>query len=86
MSVPARELLAEALAACRPHAAELGALGELALIEELADDPPAARQRRAAARHGDPSGAVITAAAEFARPTVALASASAAADATLPLG
>jgi carboxylate-amine ligase len=72
-SVPARVLLADAVAACRPHAAQLGTEGELALVEELADDPPANRQRRAAARRGHPSGAVAAAAAEFGRPTASTA-------------
>jgi carboxylate-amine ligase len=42
---PAREMLAELLAACEPHAAALGCETELASVDELADSPGDHRQR-----------------------------------------
>ena len=49
---PARELLAELLAACRPVATDLGCGAELAAAAVVAADPGYARQRRYAAEHG----------------------------------
>ena len=42
---PAREILGELLAACAPHAAELGCEAELAAVGELAAEPGDRRQR-----------------------------------------
>jgi carboxylate-amine ligase len=54
---PARELLDELLAACAPHAAELGCEAELAAVAELADEPGYHRQRVLAGVHqGDAIG------------------------------
>jgi carboxylate-amine ligase len=44
--VPARALLGEVLEAVAPHALRLGSSDDLAAVERLAADPPAARQRR----------------------------------------
>ena len=49
---PARDMLAELVAACAPVAAELGCGAELASIAAIADDPGYARQRRIAAEYG----------------------------------
>ncbi len=46
---PAADWLAEALAACAPHAAALGCENDLALVSELACEPGAPRQRAVAA-------------------------------------
>jgi len=46
--VPVPEVLADLLAACRPHAQELGCEEELASVTDLVDDPPARRQIREA--------------------------------------
>jgi glutamate---cysteine ligase / carboxylate-amine ligase len=48
----ATDVLAERLEACRPYAAALGCLSELAHVVALAHDPGHARQRRLAARLG----------------------------------
>ena len=54
---PAREILDDLLAACAPHATELGCEAELAAVAALADDPGHQRQRRlAGVRYGDPAG------------------------------
>ncbi|HKG01939.1 MAG TPA: YbdK family carboxylate-amine ligase [Conexibacter sp.] len=68
---PARETLDDLLAACAPHAAELGCEAELAAVAALADDPGHQRQRMlAGVREGEPAGPalgalVATLAAEF---------------------
>ena len=49
---PARDMLAELVAACVPVAAELGCGAELAAVAAIAADPGYARQRRFAAEHG----------------------------------
>jgi carboxylate-amine ligase len=51
--VPVRELLARALAACAPHAEDLGCAGELAGLGRISDQPDPAWQRAAA---GGPRG------------------------------
>jgi glutamate---cysteine ligase / carboxylate-amine ligase len=57
---PAREILDDLLAACAPHAAELGCETELAAIAALADDPGYERQRMlAGVRQGEPVGPAI---------------------------
>jgi carboxylate-amine ligase len=48
----ASDVLAQRLEACRPYAAALGCLSELAHVAALARDPGHARQRRLAARNG----------------------------------
>ena len=48
--VPVRDLLADLLAICRPHAQDLGCEEELADVTRLIDDPPARRQLRIARR------------------------------------
>jgi carboxylate-amine ligase len=56
---PAREALDDLLAACAPHAADLGCAAELAAVAALADDPGDQRQRRlAAVSDGDPVAAL----------------------------
>ena len=53
---PAREVLDDLLAACAPHAAELGCMAELEAVTALADDPGDQRQRMlAGARRGEPA-------------------------------
>jgi glutamate---cysteine ligase / carboxylate-amine ligase len=53
---PAREILDDLLAACAPHATELGCEAELAAVAALADDPGHQRQRMlAGVRYGDPA-------------------------------
>jgi glutamate---cysteine ligase / carboxylate-amine ligase len=53
---PAREILDDLLAACAPHATELGCETELAAVAALADDPGHQRQRMlAGVRYGDPA-------------------------------
>ncbi len=47
--VPVRELLADVLAACAPHAEDLGCVEELAGVLEISDQPDPAWQRFAAA-------------------------------------
>jgi glutamate---cysteine ligase / carboxylate-amine ligase len=57
---PARELLDDLLAACAPHAAELGCEAELAAAAVLADDPGDQRQRTLAGVHqSDPAGPAL---------------------------
>jgi carboxylate-amine ligase len=57
---PARETLDDLLAACAPHAAELGCAAELATLAALADDPGDKRQRTlAGVRQGDPAGPAL---------------------------
>jgi glutamate---cysteine ligase / carboxylate-amine ligase len=57
---PAREILDDLLAACAPHAAELGCEAELAAVATLADDPGYQRQRMlAGVRQGEPVGPAI---------------------------
>lgn len=57
---PAREILDELLAACAPHAAELGCEAELAAVAALADDPGDQRQRMLAdVRRGDAVGPAL---------------------------
>ena len=54
---PAREMLDDLLAACAPHAAELGSEAELTAVAALADDPGHQRQRVLAGVHqGDRVG------------------------------
>jgi carboxylate-amine ligase len=53
--VPARELLGQTLAACRPHADDLGCAAELETIRQLSDRPGRARQMSGA---GGPDGLV----------------------------
>jgi hypothetical protein len=54
---PAREILDDLLAACAPHAAELGCEPELTAVAALADDPGHVRQRMlAGVRQGDRVG------------------------------
>jgi len=54
---PAREILDELLAACAPHAAELGCEAELAAVAGLAAEPGDHRQRLVAGvRQGEPVG------------------------------
>jgi carboxylate-amine ligase len=54
---PAREILDELLAACAPHAAELGCEAELAAVAGLAAEPGDHRQRLVAGvRQGEPIG------------------------------
>jgi carboxylate-amine ligase len=54
---PARDVLDELLAACRPHAARLGCEAELAAVRTLAAEPGDHRQRMLAGAHeGDPVG------------------------------
>jgi carboxylate-amine ligase len=47
--VPVRELLARILAACEPHAEDLGCAGELAGLRQISDEPDPAWQRAHAA-------------------------------------
>jgi carboxylate-amine ligase len=57
---PAREILDELLAACAPHAAELGCEAELAAVAMLADAPGDHRQRLCAGvGQGDPVGPAL---------------------------
>jgi gamma-glutamyl:cysteine ligase YbdK (ATP-grasp superfamily) len=57
---PARELLDDLLAACAPHAAELGCEAELAAAAALADAPGDQRQRTLAGNHqSDPAGPAL---------------------------
>jgi carboxylate-amine ligase len=59
---PARELLDDLLAACAPHAAELGCETELAAVSVLADDPGDQRHRRLAGTYaGRPTGPTLPA-------------------------
>lgn len=51
-AVPVREIAAELLQACAPHAAELECSAELEQLDELIDDPGPARQRHLASRSG----------------------------------
>ncbi|HUR83971.1 MAG TPA: YbdK family carboxylate-amine ligase [Solirubrobacteraceae bacterium] len=51
-AVPVREIAAELVSACAPHAAELGCSEELAAIDALIADPGPARQRKLASRLG----------------------------------
>ena len=67
--VPVRELLASVLAALRPYAEQLDCADELADVERLAADPPAARQRAAAAGPGGIEGVAGALSADFAAPT-----------------
>jgi carboxylate-amine ligase len=54
---PAREILEELLAACAPHAGELGCEAELAAVAGLAAEPGDHRQRLVAGvRQGEPIG------------------------------
>jgi carboxylate-amine ligase len=53
--VPARDVLAQTLAACRPHAQELGCAAELDAVGQLGDRPGRARQMSGA---GGPDGLV----------------------------
>ena len=55
--MPAAEILERLLAACAPHAAELGCEAELATVRALAEDPGDHRQRMlAGVAQGDPVG------------------------------
>jgi carboxylate-amine ligase len=71
---PARDVLAELLSACEPHAAELGCEAELAAIPALAAEPGHQRQRLIAGVHqgdavGPGLGLLVSAlASEFAAP------------------
>ena len=51
--VPVSEIAHEVVDACMPHAADLGCADELALVRNLVDKPPAARQRELAGETGD---------------------------------
>ena len=51
--VPVAEIAHEVVDACMPHAADLGCADELALVRNLVDKPPAARQRELAGEDGD---------------------------------
>jgi glutamate---cysteine ligase / carboxylate-amine ligase len=62
--VPAREQLATLLAACGPHADDLGCRAELSGVPTLARNPGARRQRDAARAHGQ-AGLVAALAAVF---------------------
>ena len=53
MRVPVAEIAHEVVDACMPHAADLGCADELALVRNLVDKPPAARQRELAGEAGD---------------------------------
>jgi carboxylate-amine ligase len=68
----ASDVLAERLEACRPYAAALGCLSELAHVAALARDPGHARQRRLAARKGL-DGLVASLVEDFARARCAMA-------------
>jgi glutamate---cysteine ligase / carboxylate-amine ligase len=57
---PAREILGELLAACAPHAAELGCQAELTAVRELAAEPGDRRQRIVAGlAQGEPVGPAL---------------------------
>jgi gamma-glutamyl:cysteine ligase YbdK (ATP-grasp superfamily) len=57
---PPREMLDDLLAACAPHAAELGCEAELDAVAALSDDPGDERQRTlAGVRQGDPAGPAL---------------------------
>jgi carboxylate-amine ligase len=66
--VPARALLEEMVGALRVHATALGCLPALGLVERLALDPPANRQRAAAFRAGALPGVVESLADSFVGP------------------
>ncbi len=51
-TVPVREVAAELISACGPHAGELGCAAELELIEDLLNQPGPARQRQFAEERG----------------------------------
>ncbi|MEA2244237.1 MAG: glutamate---cysteine ligase / carboxylate-amine ligase [Solirubrobacteraceae bacterium] len=51
-AVSVREMAGELMSACAPHAVALGCASQLALLEDLLDDPSPARQRDLAARDG----------------------------------
>jgi carboxylate-amine ligase len=53
--MPARDVLAGTLAACLPHAEELGCASELDAVRQLSDRPGRARQMSGA---GGPDGLV----------------------------
>jgi len=65
--VPARDVLAELLEACAPHAEALGCAAELALVDELARSSGADRQL-SLAREGGPSAAMAGLARAFLAP------------------
>jgi carboxylate-amine ligase len=66
--VPARQALEQLVAAARPHAQALDCLPELALLRDLAEYPPAARQRRLAAGPGGLPRMVEALSSAFAAP------------------
>jgi carboxylate-amine ligase len=51
-AVSVRDIASELMSACAPHAAALGCVAQLDLLEDLLDDPGPARQRDLAARDG----------------------------------
>jgi carboxylate-amine ligase len=51
-AVSVREVAGELMTACAPHAVALGCAAQLALLEDLLDDPGPARQRDLAERDG----------------------------------
>ena len=63
--VPLREVLAELLGACAPHAAALGCADELAALPALAEHGADGRQRRLAEERNGLEGLVEALAAEF---------------------
>src|SRR5512133_3936694 len=68
----ASDVLAERLGACRPYAAELGCVSELARVARLAREPGHARQRRLA-EHRGLDGLVASLVDDFARAGRAIA-------------
>ena len=71
--VPARELLAHLLEACRPHARALGCESELASIEQLFERTGAERQLDVARQHPDRLPGLVSALSEaFTRAPLAL--------------
>src|SRR5512133_104375 len=68
----ASDVLAERLEACRPYAAELGCVSELARVARLAREPGHARQRRLA-EHRGLDGLVASLVDDFARAGRAIA-------------
>jgi carboxylate-amine ligase len=65
MRVPVRELTHEVLAACAPHARDLGCEDELALVRRLLDRPGATHQRELAGEQDDQPRLVEALAAAF---------------------
>jgi carboxylate-amine ligase len=63
--IPARVLVEEVVDSARSHARPLGCLAQLEKVEQLADDPPAERQRAAARGSAGPSGVAQALSAAF---------------------